>query len=260
MKNSAKKEAHEQFARFYETPTRESLKELIKHNFGETDYLDFKESWPEYTKVAKHILGIANSGGGCIIFGVSQHEDGHLESTGLETIEDKADIIRAVYSYIPSSLELIPMDFTYESSEYASIIGKKFQTLLINSNNDDLPYICTSDGKGIRKNAIYYRRGTCTEEANYDELQAMINRRIENGYSSEKALDLKTELSELKVLYSELRSHSIKLSMDTIDIFQIFGGGSRIPNPNFPAEDYETFISRIIQKKKLRIERLLGTV
>jgi hypothetical protein len=64
-----KKTIHESFAKFFEKPTRDRLRELLKNNVGELDNLDFKESFPEKEKLAKHILAIANSKGGVIIVG-----------------------------------------------------------------------------------------------------------------------------------------------------------------------------------------------
>jgi hypothetical protein len=52
----------EAFARFFEEPTREGLRELLRENFGEANELDFKREWPESSKLAKHVLGLANFG------------------------------------------------------------------------------------------------------------------------------------------------------------------------------------------------------
>ena len=51
----------ELFARFLENPTREGLREILQNHLGETRDLDFKESWENWAKMAKHILGLANS-------------------------------------------------------------------------------------------------------------------------------------------------------------------------------------------------------
>ena len=82
------KEEFEGFARFFEQPTREGLRELLKQNFGEQDYLDFKKQWTSLSKIAKHIIAFANSGGGCIVLGVEQTND-ELEAVGLDSILDK---------------------------------------------------------------------------------------------------------------------------------------------------------------------------
>lgn len=66
MKNNSKS-LYEEFAVFFENPTRDSLRKLLSRNFGESNQIDFKESWPESNKLAKHILAFANSGGGVIL-------------------------------------------------------------------------------------------------------------------------------------------------------------------------------------------------
>ena len=45
----------EEFFRFLEAPTRENFRELLRGHLGEFDFLDFKENWPEKSKLAKHI-------------------------------------------------------------------------------------------------------------------------------------------------------------------------------------------------------------
>jgi hypothetical protein len=55
-----KKTFHEAFTKFFEEPTRDKLRELLKNNVGELDNLDFKESFPAKDKLAKHLLAMAN--------------------------------------------------------------------------------------------------------------------------------------------------------------------------------------------------------
>jgi predicted HTH transcriptional regulator len=87
------KSIYEEFSRFFEHPTRETLRVLLKSNVGETDLLDFKESWPTNPALARHTLAIANSGGGAIIVGVRQEQDCSLVSVGVEKLRDKAEVI-----------------------------------------------------------------------------------------------------------------------------------------------------------------------
>ncbi len=120
------KKQHEAFAKFFEAPTRTGLRDLLKGNIGETDYLDFKEDWPEWVKLAKHILAMANSGGGAIVVGVKQYEDGTVEAIGLTKLVDKSDISKKVAGYIPSTVAIEILDFSYTESEYEKIKGKSF--------------------------------------------------------------------------------------------------------------------------------------
>ncbi len=59
-------------------PTRENFMDILDNGFGEQDNLDFKEQWIDFQKLSEIILGIANSGGGVIILGVKENENGTL--------------------------------------------------------------------------------------------------------------------------------------------------------------------------------------
>lgn len=148
------------------------------------------------------------------------------------------------------------LDFTYEESEYPKLKGKSFQVLLVEDDPAHLPFVAIKDGPDVHCNKIYTRRATATVEANHDELQRIINRRLETGYSSGRELDLRTHLEQLQVLYEQLSPYSVK---------SIFGEAivrtvreamftERVPNPRYPEEDYETFVARAIARKKRRIE------
>ena len=69
-----------------QNPTRENFIDILDNGLGEQDNLDFKVQWIEAQKLAEILLGIANSGGGAIILGVKENEDGTLESIGLSLI------------------------------------------------------------------------------------------------------------------------------------------------------------------------------
>lgn len=187
------KEFHEATARFFEKPTREGLRELLRTNVGELDHCDFKAEWPVLSKMARLVLGLANSGGGCVVLGV----DDSMQPKGLGSLMDKADVEKGIGKFIPTGVKYLVLDFQYDASEYISIVGKKFQVVLVEDNPSHLPFVCLADGDGARENAIYVRRGTNTIEANHDELQHLINRRIETGYSSSRELALQEHL-ELK--------------------------------------------------------------
>lgn len=192
----------EAFARFAEDPDRVRLRDVLRDHTGELDELDFKEDWPEPAKIAKHIIGIANSGGGCIVLGVAQR-NGAFDPVGLPSLKDKADVKNEIQDYLQDELfRLFKVhDFVYEAAEYERIAGKSFQVILIDDDPSHLPFMAGRDGNDVRRNAVYVRRGTSTEEANYAELQRLLNRRLETGYSSSFELDLREHLEQLKVLY-----------------------------------------------------------
>ncbi len=243
---------HEAIARFFEQPTREGLRELLRTNIGELDHCDFKGNWPPLSNIARHILGFANSGGGVIVIGMAQGaDDNSLQPIGLKSILDKADIDKGIRKFIPYGLMYEVLDFSYTASEYPALIGKIFQVLIIEDDPTHLPYVCCSDGQGIRNAAIYVRHGTNTEEANNDELQTIINRRVETGHSTQGEIDLQNHLYELRALYTSIQNYH----------FQMGSLISRVANkidPNYPREDFDEFIAKAIQKKKRLIEKILG--
>jgi predicted HTH transcriptional regulator len=260
----------EEFAQFYENPSRENLRELLKNNLGEFPNLDFKEIWLPYSQMARHILAIANAGGGCIVVGVAEKDDKALEADGIESLVDKATIINGIKKYIPDVLleEVEVGDFCYDASEYPKLVNKKFQVLFIPSDPKRLPYVSMVEGDSIKNNAIYIRRGTSSVEVNYAELQRIINKRLETGYSSQTEIDLQTHLEQLKMLYGLISKYHVQITGGIYETIQALAenlnvmGGTReqILNPIYPEENFEEFIVKMINKKKKRIEILLETV
>src|SRR4051794_33614827 len=95
----------ENFAKFFESPSREGLRELLRDNRGEFLDFDFKEQWPpDDTSLAKHILAMANTRGGVTVAGVRENADGTHESIGLTGSVEKEDIHKKVRKYLPSVL------------------------------------------------------------------------------------------------------------------------------------------------------------
>lgn len=236
----------EDFARFFEAPSRETLRDQLRDHIGELDNYDFKREWGGFSKLARHILGFANSGGGCLFFGVEQRDDGSFEPIGLQNLKDKADVYKGIEGYIPTQIEYEVLDFSYEASEYQKLMDKTFQVLLVNDTARYIPFVALKDGENIRKNAVYARHGTSTEEANYEELQRMLNRRIDTEYSSRGELDLGKHLGELQTLYRYISRSSIP----TIPTGLFW-------NWKYPQEDFEDFVNRMIAEKKAVIENAI---
>lgn len=254
---SLRKAIHEEFARFFEQPTRDGFRELVRTNFGERNDLDFKADWPAFPKIGRHVLGLANSGGGVLAFGVKQGDDNSLSPVGLATLQDKTDVHSGLHGYLPSSLRWEVLDFHFTESEYGPIKGKKFQVLFVEDDPDHLPFVAEADGDDIRRGAIYVRDGVATREASYDELQALINRRIETGHSTSRELAIKKHLDELEVLYNSIGRFAgcalgFSVGTDEKLLESLFK-----KNPAYPPEDFDFFVSRMIREKKSLIEKLL---
>lgn len=265
--NSKRKTFKEEFAQFFESPTREGLRDLLRNNLGEFPNVDFKEKFPPLPKVARHLLGQANLGGGCLIVGVAEKDDKTLESIGVDKLEDKKVIVDKIKKYLPAVLleDVEIGDFTYQDSDYKNLAGKKFQVIYVTGDPKHLPFVAQAQGEGIRENAIYVRRGTSTEEANYEELQGIINRRLETGYSSRTELDARMHIEQLKMLYSQIDPFQMRLkgaykflepALSTV-LTEIH---EKIPNPVYPKENFDAFIARMIEKKKKRVEIILDVL
>lgn len=257
---------HEDFANFFEKPTRETLRTVLENNIGEFRNCDYKEDWPDKSSLSKHILAIANTSGGAIIVGVKEKNDKTLDAVGLQNLKDKADITKGIKKFLPSRLlEAVDIvDFSYSTSEYKKLKGKSFQVLFVSSDPKYLPYLAKSDGQNIKSNMVYIRREGESDEATHDDVQNLLNIRIETGYSSSKELSLDEHLSQLQILYKQIKKSN-----------EIFGGVSclnsrmqkmmdqsmgirKIQNPHYPKESFDEFISKLIKSKKKRIAEELG--
>lgn len=241
------KKQHEGFAKFFEEPTRVSFRSLIKENIGETDYLDFKEKWITFTKLSKHILALSNSGGGALIFGIKENTDGTMTSIGLDEFKDKEKTSKGVQKYLPADVSWEILEFAYEESEYAKLKGKKFQVLLVDYKTQFIPFLCLKSGDGLKDNTVYVRRGTSTTEATHNDLQKIVNKRIETRYSSTHVIALSEHLQQLKELYkTKGRISQFSTMVKMMTIFE-----------NDTYKEFDNYILTLIRKKKNRIEHEL---
>lgn len=240
MSNSPQLHISEEFARFLERPTRESFRALLQTHLGEYDYLDFKEEWPEKTMVAKAILAFANSGTGCLILGVAECEDGTFEVKGLKTLKDKTKLKDTLQVFLPQSISYEIFDFEYDSSEYNNLIGKKFQILLVRCNEDIIPVLSLSASGSLHRNRIYIRHNDSTREADHEQVQQLIDRRINRSQQTPKSRELKKHLLDLETLHQRRKPEFL-----TIGILD-------------PMSGYYVFLDRMIKYKQLVIEKLLG--
>lgn len=245
---SLSKKQHEGFAQFFEKPTRESLRSLIKDNIGETDYLDFKEAWLPYPKLAKHILALSNTEGGAIIFGVKENDNGTTEPVGIDDFLDKEKISKGLSKYLPTEILWDVFEFAYEESEYPKLKGKKFQVLMVEFDPQLMPFLCLKAGDGIKENVVYVRNGTSTTEATHNDMQKIINERIETGYSSNHVLELSDHMQQLKELYRQKESRNPFGAVASLI--------AKMEGDKF--NDYQKFISEMIERKKKKIVDVLA--
>lgn len=249
-------------------PTLEKFREFLHTQMGEHNSIDFKSQWIEDASLAKEMLAIANSQGGLIVFGVAENEDKSIRIDGLSEIKDKAVISNGIKNYISSNLKYEIYDFSYNTSEYEALIGKHFQMLVVEDTPEFIPFLAKKESGTLKQNMIYVRRGTSCEIANEDELQSIFKRRINylhplNG----EPLKLDEHLNQLKILYERINKNNVYYKNGlTTGVTSILSSIKDLisacgpvvePNPLYPDESYEEFISRLIVEKKKKIERVL---
>ena len=252
-----KKGFKEAFGNFFESPDRVSFRELLKNNTGEYNHIDFKEQWFSGAKLAKHILGFANSKGGVLVFGVKENENKTLSSAGLKEIKDKTDIVTSVKSYIPETIKFDILDFSFTESEWGEIKGKKFQVLVIEDRPGYCPFLSLRDGDGLKRNRVYCRGSVNTEEATHNQLQNIINRRIDTGYSTTREIEFRAHINQLDDLYSTISEYNMTVS-GLFDTRLMTGILRKEKNPKYPEENFEVFILRMIQIKKEIIQKIIS--
>jgi predicted HTH transcriptional regulator len=249
------------FINFINNPTKANFKHLIQENTGEKSYLDFKGEWLDFAIVAKHVLAFANSGGGCLVLGV---EDNKRSPIGLYKSKDETEIRQGIQKYLPNNFighweNLIELhDFDYNEGEDSDFNGKKFQALIVRDDYRFIPFLSVKEVKNdkdksiLQVDTVYIRRGTSSCPANDEELQKLINRRIEAGYSSKHLLDLSEHLEQLKILYRE------KEDCMNITARMPRGIRSNFGFNGFFDREYSDFIDQLIEQKRLIIERCLS--
>lgn len=244
-------------------PTLDNFRVFLHSQTGEHNTIDFKGQWIEGASLAKEILALANSQGGIIVFGVAENEDKTTKIDGISEIRDKAVVSNDIKNYISSALKYEVYDFSYETAEYEALKGKKFQMLVVEDTPDHIPFLAKRESGSLKQNMIYIRRGTSCEIANQEELNSILKRRINYMHPVKgEPLDLEEHLKQLKVLYKNIDKEKIYYTNVLADVLKgvisyIGQEKRREPNPLYPDEEYEEFISRLITAKKNKIERVL---
>lgn len=248
------------FAPFFRDPDRAKLRDILKDNLGEFNHLDYKETMIEASKLARVIISMANSTGGIIVFGVRELKDNTYDPIGLDTLEDKTHIQQRLSRYIPENLEYEILDFAYDESEYGLLRGKKFQVILVKDTPENIPFLPESAGESIQRNRIYYRGNTNSDEATYEQIQEILERRTTaiTGMTSKETF--KNDLFQLKELYHHLSlSHTVSKENFAAALGAGMGGVwgawyESTPNPYYPEESFDEFVARMIARKKSIIE------
>lgn len=254
--------------KFLQEPTRENFIDIVFNGVGEQNCIDFKKIWIEPQKLSEIILGMANVGGGVIILGVEEKEDGTIEAVGLNEIFDKEKQHSKIIRFLPATIKFDILDFDFSDEAYSKIENKMYQMILIQSDDKDLPYMWNKDSNENQIGCVFIRKGTKTVRANSGELSELIDKKIRSMYTEGSKLALEEHLDQLKILYKYVGERENVIHKSILDVgkvlsekFQMIsaslGEVERIKNPFYPEEDFEEFVSNMIKMKKIKIEKVL---
>lgn len=198
------KDIKEQAADLFNAPNRVKFREFLKTNTGEYDDIEFKGDYIECPKLAKHIIAMANSGGGMIIFGMEEDEQNKLTPIGIDII-DKTKIKQKLAEYIPETLEYEIHDFHYEDEvEWKNIKNMNFSMIIVEYKPRKIPFLSKKDGRGLHRQDIYCRKNCSTEKVMYEDIQDILEKRRESSEKYVYEEDLEKDLEQLQILSSYL--------------------------------------------------------
>ena len=255
-------------------PSRDGFKTFLKESCGELDNIDFKEKWITKGKLAKIMLAMANTGGGVMVFGIQENKGDKFVAVGIDELKDAADVEKEIKKLVPRNLSYSVLNFIYDDEIYGEYAGKKFQAIIIADAPEQLPFFSIGASDDIEKDCVYVRRGTSSEKASARDFETMIQRKLENVFKESNDLSLKEHLEQLQFLYDSIpqkkrilvkKGNRFVGAMEGLQALsermtEIFGEPDQyeeVPNENYPSEDYEQFLVRMIDKKKLKIEKIL---
>lgn len=254
--------------KFLQEPTREKFIDIVFNGVGEQNSIDFKKVWIEPQKLSEIILGMANTGGGVIIVGVDEKDDGTIEAIGLDEIVDKEKQYSRIVKFLPDTVKFDLIDFDFSDETYSKIENKLYQVILIYSEDKDFPYIWNKDSNANSVGCVFIRKGTKTIKANSYELSKLIDKKIKSMYTEGSKLALEEHLEQLKTLYKfvgvkENVIHTGILNAGKVlserlqSAFCNLGEIEKLKNPFYPEEEFEEFVANMIKEKKLKIEKVL---
>ncbi len=193
------KSIKETFAKVFETPDRVNFRNLMKDLTGEYNDLEFKQQLIEYSKLAKHILAMANTNGGIICFGVSE-KDNRLEPTGLDKTVDSTKIKEKLRKYLPHELEYETCPINYdENVEWRKLKNKSFLMIIIEFTPEHIPFLPMKDADYFKRTTILCRAESSSRECTYNDLKDIFSKRVQTNTST--ALSSR-DLEDLRLLYN----------------------------------------------------------
>lgn len=228
----------DKIADLFNSPDRIKFRDFLKSDLEEFDELEFKKDYISYDKLAKHILAMANTNNGIIIFGIEEDKQHKLTPVGIE-LRDKTDIKNKLSQIIPDLLEYEILDFKYENEvEWNKIKNMKFQMIIVKYTPESIPFMSKIEKGVVKPHEIYCRRSNSSDKVRQEDIDKILNNRINSSLNNQNIKSLSDELQQLEILTAELSG--VKSLLHTF-------------NPT-----YRELVKNFARKKIILIEKELG--
>jgi len=241
-----------------ESPSKQLLRTILSDYLEEHDNLDFKKDYSDFSKIAKHMLAMANSGGGIIIFGVEEiKKQREFIAIGLSESDviSKEDFDNKLEKFVPRTFK-----YNFYKIDLEIDDGKErtFDVLVIKENVREQPHISNLvEGNSINQSTIYVRRGTKSVKANQDDLRSLINNRLLLQSLNKTPNDFSNSVEKLKILYKHVPRKKTVPVLGFPD--KLFSPFTQVKDSeHYPAETFEEFITKCVSMQKDIITSSLG--
>jgi hypothetical protein len=151
---------------------------------AETADVDFKSAFNpsdrgEFLEVIKDVLAMANSGGGIILFGLSNDgKPSGAEMKGISAL-DPAEVTDLIYKYTDCQFQHFELRRVHKKgSEIWAIVVRPAPTPVVFSQTGNYAVASGKQKNAFVGGSIYFRHGAKSEPGNSEDLRQFIERRL----------------------------------------------------------------------------------
>lgn len=160
----------------------QKLIELGQSAEGEMRHVDFKEQFDpnsasDWSNVTKDIIAMANSGGGILVFGVT--DDGNNAGFDRDVVlkVDPATISNKIHSYTGENFsDFKVIEIKRKTTKYGAILVSQSETPIVFTRNGADTIVRGKQKPIFLKGSLYFRHGTKSEPADTADIRRSIEK------------------------------------------------------------------------------------